>query len=170
MTTRIYYRCVDQYWPIEGDDEESAGSCAETLLIVSDIRSQIYEHWTGRHRTIHIVQKIILFRRFVNNIGIDGRVRFDRPSRRSNIRSTDYRYRKATTQRNALTVTRSAVPIILEEDRMSSLDQAAAHQLACSGRLASSTTRILLRPHTQVYGGSKAANEVTAADVDAKAA
>ena len=81
---------VDQYLAqIEGDEEEKRRIVRRyATLIVSDIRSQIYEHMDRKTQDIHIVQKdLILFRRFVKNIRKDGRVRFDRPfTDRANIR------------------------------------------------------------------------------------
>lgn len=113
---------VDQYLAqIEGDEEEKRRIVRRyATLIVSDIRTQIYEHMDRKTQDIHIVQKdLILFRRFVKNIRKDGRVRFDRPfTDRANIRKyLFYGYRKGYYTENAFdSDTERLFSIILEED------------------------------------------------------
>lgn len=113
---------VDQYLAqIEGDEEEKRRIVRRyATLIVSDIRKQIYEHMDRKTQDIHTVQKdLILFRRFVKNIRKDGRVRFDRPfTDKANIRKYLFTgYKKGYYTENAFDSDPERLfSIILEED------------------------------------------------------
>lgn len=113
---------VDQYLAqIEGDEEEKRRIVRRyATLIVSDIRKQIYEHMDRKTQDIHTVQKdLILFRRFVKNIRKDGRVRFDRPfTDKANIRKYLFTgYKKGYYTENAFdSDSERQFSIILEED------------------------------------------------------
>ena len=113
---------VDQYLAqIEGDEEEKRRIVRRyATLIVFDIRKQIYEHMDRKTQDIHTVQKdLILFRRFVKNIRKDGRVRFDRPfTDKANIRKYLFTgYKKGYYTENAFDSDPERLfSIILEED------------------------------------------------------
>lgn len=169
---------VDQYLAqIEGDEEEKRRIVRRyATLIVSDIRSQIYEHMDRKTQDIHIVQKdLILFRRFVKNIRKDGRVRFDRPfTDRSNIRKYLFTgYRKGYYTENAFdSDTERLFSIILEEDPdVIRWIKPPLNQLGLFWQAGQQyNPDFLVETATHKYMVEvKAANEVTAADVVAKA-
>lgn len=169
---------VDQYLAqIEGDEEEKRRIVRRyATLIVSDIRSQIYEHMDRKTQDIHIVQKdLILFRRFVKNIRKDGRVRFDRPfTDRANIRKYLFTgYRKGYYTENAFDIdTERLFSIILEEDPdVIRWIKPPLNQLGLFWQAGQQyNPDFLVETATHKYMVEvKAANEVTAADVVAKA-
>lgn len=169
---------VDQYLAqIEGDEEEKRRIVRRyATLIVSDIRSQIYEHMDRKTQDIHIVQKdLILFRRFVKNIRKDGRVRFDRPfTDRSNIRKYLFTgYRKGYYTENAFdSDTERLFSIILEEDPdVIRWIKPPLNQLGLFWQAGQQyNPDFLVETATHKYMVEvKAANEVTTADVVAKA-
>ena len=125
---------------------------------------------------IHIVQKdLILFRRFVKNIRKDGRVRFDRPfTDRSNIRKYLFTgYRKGYYTENAFdSDTERLFSIILEEDPdVIRWIKPPLNQLGLFWQAGQQyNPDFLVETATHKYMVEvKAANEVTAADVVAKA-
>lgn len=169
---------VDQYLAqIEGDEEEKRRIVRRyATLIVSDIRSQIYEHMDRKTQDIHIVQKdLILFRRFVKNIRKDGRVRFDRPfTDRANIRKYLFTgYRKGYYTENAFDSDPERLfSIILEEDPdVIRWIKPPLNQLGLFWQAGQQyNPDFLVETATHKYMVEvKAANEVTAADVVAKA-
>ncbi len=169
---------VDQYLAqIDGDEEEKRRIVRRyATLIVSDIRTQIYEHMDRKTQDIHIVQKdLILFRRFVKNIRKDGRVRFDRPfTDRSNIRKYLFTgYRKGYYTENAFDSDPERLfSIILEEDPdVIRWIKPPLNQLGLFWQAGQQyNPDFLVETATHKYMVEvKAANEVTAADVVAKA-
>jgi type III restriction enzyme len=169
---------VDQYLAqIDGDEEEKRRIVRRyATLIVSDIRTQIYEHMDRKTQDIHIVQKdLILFRRFVKNIRKDGRVRFDRPfTDRSNIRKYLFTgYRKGYYTENAFDSDPERLfSIILEEDHdVIRWIKPPLNQLGLFWQAGQQyNPDFLVETATHKYMVEvKAANEVTAADVVAKA-
>lgn len=169
---------VDQYLAqIDGDEEEKRRIVRRyATLIVSDIRSQIYEHMERKTQDIHIVQKdLILFRRFVKNIRKDGRVRFNRPfTDRSNIRKYLFTgYRKGYYTENAFdSDTERLFSIILEEDQdVIRWIKPPLNQLGLFWRAGQQyNPDFLVETATHKYMVEvKAANEVTSDEVIAKA-
>lgn len=169
---------VDQYLAqIEGDEEEKRKIVRRyATLIVSDIRTQIYAHMDRKTQDIHIVQKdLILFRRFVKNIKKDGRVRFDRPfSDKANIRKYLFTgYKKGYYTENGFdSDTERLFSIILEEDpEVIRWIKPPLNQLGLFWQAGQQyNPDFLVETATHKYMVEvKAANEVTAVDVVAKA-
>ena len=169
---------VDQYLAqIDGDEEEKRRIVRRyATLIVSDIRTQIFQHVERKTQDIHTVQKdLILFRRFVKNIRKDGRVRFDRPlTDRSNIRKYLFTgYKKGYYTENAFdSDSERLFSIILEEDTdVIRWIKPPLNQLGLFWQAGQQyTPDFLVETATHKYMVEvKAANEVTDADVVAKA-
>lgn len=169
---------ADQYLAqIEGDEEDKRKIVRRyATLIVSDIRAQIFEHVERKTQDIHTVQKdLILFRRFVKNIRKDGRIRFDRPfTDKANIRKYLFTgYKKGYYTENGFdSDTERLFSIILEEDpevirwikpplNQLGLFWQAGQQYNPDFLVETATHKYMLEV--------KAANEVTAQDVVAKA-
>ena len=169
---------VDQYLAlIDGDEEEKRRIVRRyATLIVSDIRTQIFQHVERKTQDIHTVQKdLILFRRFVKNIRKDGRVRFDRPfNDRSNIRKYLFTgYKKGYYTENAFDIDSERLfSIILEEDPdVIRWIKPPLNQLGLFWQAGQQyNPDFLVETATHKYMVEvKAANEVTDADVLAKA-
>ena len=169
---------VDQYLAqIEGDEEEKRRIVRRyATLIVSDIRTQIYAHMDRKTYEIHIVQKdLILFRRFVKNIRKDGRVRFNRPfTDKGNIRKYLFTgYKKGYYTENAFdSDPERQFSIILEEDPdVIRWIKPPLNQLGLFWQAGQQyNPDFLVETATHKYMVEvKAANEVTSADVVAKA-
>lgn len=169
---------VNQYLAqIDGDEEEKRRIVRRyATLIVSDIRTQIFQHVERKTQDIHTVQKdLILFRRFVKNIRKDGRVRFDRPfTDRSNIRKYLFTgYKKGYYTENAFdSDSERLFSIILEEDTdVIRWIKPPLNQLGLFWQAGQQyTPDFLVETATHKYMVEvKAANEVTDADVVAKA-
>ncbi|MBO4991325.1 MAG: restriction endonuclease, partial [Firmicutes bacterium] len=169
---------VDQYLAqIDGDEEEKRRIVRRyATLIVSDIRTQIFQHVERKTQDIHTVQKdLILFRRFVKNIRKDGRVRFDRPfTDRSNIRKYLFTgYKKGYYTENAFdSDSERLFSIILEEDSdVIRWIKPPLNQLGLFWQAGQQyNPDFLVETATHKYMVEvKAANEVTDADVVAKA-
>lgn len=113
---------VEQYLAqIDGNEEDKRKIVRRyASLIVSDIKTQIFEHTERKTEDIHIVQKdLILFRKFVKNVKKDGRVHFDKPfTDKSNIKKYLFTgYKKAYYTENSFdSDTERLFSIILEED------------------------------------------------------
>lgn len=169
---------ADQYLAqIEGDEEDKRKIVRRyTTLIVSDIRAQIFEHVERKTQDIHTVQKdLILFRRFVKNIRKDGRVRFDRPfTDKANIRKYLFTgYKKGYYTENGFdSDTERLFSIILEEDpEVIRWIKPPLNQLGLFWQAGQQyNPDFLVETATHKYMVEvKAANEVTAQDVVAKA-
>lgn len=169
---------VDQYLAqIEGDEEDKRKIVRRyATLIVSDIRAQIFEHVERKTQDIHTVQKdLILFRRFVKNIRKDGRVRFDRPfTDKANIRKYLFTgYKKGYYTENGFdSDTERLFSIILEEDpEVIRWIKPPLNQLGLFWQAGQQyNPDFLVETATHKYMVEvKAANEVTAQDVVAKA-
>lgn len=169
---------ADQYLAqIEGDEEDKRKIVRRyATLIVSDIRSQIFEHVERKTQDIHTVQKdLILFRRFVKNIRKDGRVRFDRPfTDKANIRKYLFTgYKKGYYTENGFdSDTERLFSIILEEDpEVIRWIKPPLNQLGLFWQAGQQyNPDFLVETATHKYMVEvKAANEVTAQDVVAKA-
>lgn len=169
---------ADQYLAqIEGDEEDKRKIVRRyATLIVSDIRVQIFEHVERKTQDIHTVQKdLILFRRFVKNIRKDGRVRFDRPfTDKANIRKYLFTgYKKGYYTENGFdSDTERLFSIILEEDpEVIRWIKPPLNQLGLFWQAGQQyNPDFLVETATHKYMVEvKAANEVTAQDVVAKA-
>lgn len=169
---------ADQYLAqIEGDEEDKRKIVRRyATLIVSDIRAQIFEHVERKTQDIHTVQKdLILFRRFVKNIRKDGRVRFDRPfTDKANIRKYLFTgYKKGYYTENGFdSDTERLFSIILEEDpEVICWIKPPLNQLGLFWQAGQQyNPDFLVETATHKYMVEvKAANEVTAQDVVAKA-
>lgn len=169
---------ADQYLAqIEGDEEDKRKIVRRyATLIVSDIRAQIFEHAERKTQDIHTVQKdLILFRRFVKNIRKDGRVRFDRPfTDKANIRKYLFTgYKKGYYTENGFdSDTERLFSIILEEDpEVIRWIKPPLNQLGLFWQAGQQyNPDFLVETATHKYMVEvKAANEVTAQDVVAKA-
>ena len=169
---------ADQYLAqIEGDEEDKRKIVRRyATLIVSDIRAQIFEHVERKTQDIHTVQKdLILFRRFVKNIRKDGRVRFDRPfTDKANIRKYLFTgYKKGYYTENGFdSDTERLFSIILEEDpEVIRWIKPPLNQLGLFWQAGQQyNPDFLVETATYKYMVEvKAANEVTAQDVVAKA-
>ncbi len=169
---------ADQYLAqIEGDEEDKRKIVRRyATLIVSDIRAQIFEHVERKTQDIHTVQKdLILFRRFVKNIRKDGRVRFDRPfTDKANIRKYLFTgYKKGYYTENGFdNDTERLFSIILEEDpEVIRWIKPPLNQLGLFWQAGQQyNPDFLVETATHKYMVEvKAANEVTAQDVVAKA-
>ena len=169
---------VDQYLAqIEGDEEDKRKIVRRyATLIVSDIRAQIFEHVERKTQDIHTVQKdLILFRRFVKNIRKDGRVRFDRPfTDKANIRKYLFiGYKKGYYTENGFDSDKERLfSIILEEDpEVIRWIKPPLNQLGLFWQAGQQyNPDFLVETATHKYMVEvKAANEVTAQDVVAKA-
>lgn len=169
---------ADQYLAqIEGDEEDKRKIVRRyATLIVSDIRAQIFEHVERKTQDIHTVQKdLILFRRFVKNIRKDGRVRFDRPfTDKANIRKYLFTgYKKGYYTENGFdSDTERLFSIILEEDpEVIRWIKPPLNQLGLFWQAGQQyNPDFLVETATHKYMVEvKAANEVTAQDVIAKA-
>lgn len=169
---------ADQYLAqIEGDEEDKRKIVRRyATLIVSDIRAQIFEHVERKTQDIHTVQKdLILFRRFVKNIRKDGRVRFDRPfTDKANIRKYLFAgYKKGYYTENGFdSDTERLFSIILEEDpEVIRWIKPPLNQLGLFWQAGQQyNPDFLVETATHKYMVEvKAANEVTAQDVVAKA-
>lgn len=169
---------ADQYLAqIEGDEEDKRKIVRRyATLIVSDIRAQIFEHVERKTQDIHTVQKdLILFRRFVKNIRKDGRVRFDRPfTDKANIRKYLFTgYKKGYYTENGFdSDTERLFSIILEEDpEVIRWIKPPLNQLGLFCQAGQQyNPDFLVETATHKYMVEvKAANEVTAQDVVAKA-
>lgn len=169
---------ADQYLAqIEGDEEDKRKTVRRyATLIVSDIRAQIFEHVERKTQDIHTVQKdLILFRRFVKNIRKDGRVRFDRPfTDKANIRKYLFTgYKKGYYTENGFdSDTERLFSIILEEDpEVIRWIKPPLNQLGLFWQAGQQyNPDFLVETATHKYMVEvKAANEVTAQDVVAKA-
>lgn len=169
---------VDQYLAqIEGDEEDKRKIVRRyATLIVSDIRAQIFEHVERKTQDIHTVQKdLILFRRFVKNIRKDGRVRFDRPfTDKANIRKYLFiGYKKGYYTENGFDSDKERLfSIILEEDpEVIRWIKPPLNQLGLFWQAGQQyNPDFLVETATHKYMVEvKAANEVTAWDVVAKA-
>lgn len=169
---------ADQYLAqIEGDEEDKRKIVRRyATLIVSDIRAQIFEHVERKTQNIHTVQKdLILFRRFVKNIRKDGRVRFDRPfTDKANIRKYLFTgYKKGYYTENGFdSDTERLFSIILEEDpEVIRWIKPPLNQLGLFWQAGQQyNPDFLVETATHKYMVEvKAANEVTAQDVVAKA-
>lgn len=169
---------ADQYLAqIEGDEEDKRKIVRRyATLIVSDIRAQIFEHVERKTQDIHTVQKdLILFRRFVKNIRKDGRVRFDRPfTDKANIRKYLFTgYKKGYYTENGFdSDTERRFSIILEEDpEVIRWIKPPLNQLGLFWQAGQQyNPDFLVETATHKYMVEvKAANEVTAQDVVAKA-
>lgn len=169
---------ADQYLAqIEGDEEDKRKIVRRyATLIVSDIRAQIFEHVERKTQDIHTVQKdLILFRRFVKNIRKDGRVRFDRPfTDKANIRKYLFTgYKKGYYAENGFdSDTERLFSIILEEDpEVIRWIKPPLNQLGLFWQAGQQyNPDFLVETATHKYMVEvKAANEVTAQDVVAKA-
>lgn len=169
---------ADQYLAqIEGDEEDKRKIVRRyATLIVSDIRAQIFEHVERKTQDIHTVQKdLILFRRFVKNIRKDGRVRFDRPfTDKANIRKYLFTgYKKGYYTENGFdSDTERPFSIILEEDpEVIRWIKPPLNQLGLFWQAGQQyNPDFLVETATHKYMVEvKAANEVTAQDVVAKA-
>lgn len=169
---------ADQYLAqIEGDEEDKRKIVRRyATLIVSDIRAQIFEHVERKTQDIHTVQKdLILFRRFVKNIRKDGRVRFDRPfTDKANIRKYLFTgYKKGYYTENGFdSDTERLFSIILEEDpEVIRWIKPPLNQLGLfwqAGQQYNPDFLVETAMHKYMVE-VKAANEVTAQDVVAKA-
>lgn len=169
---------ADQYLAqIEGDEEDKRKIVRRyATLIVSDIRAQIFEHVERKTQDIHTVQKdLILFRRFVKNIRKDGRVRFDRPfTDKANIRKYLFTgYKKGYYTENGFdSDTERLFSIVLEEDpEVIRWIKPPLNQLGLFWQAGQQyNPDFLVETATHKYMVEvKAANEVTAQDVVAKA-
>lgn len=169
---------ADQYLAqIEGDEEDKRKIVRRyATLIVSDIRAQIFEHVERKTQDIHTVQKdLILFRRFVKNIRKDGRVRFDRPfTDKANIRKYLFTgYKNGYYTENGFdSDTERLFSIILEEDpEVIRWIKPPLNQLGLFWQAGQQyNPDFLVETATHKYMVEvKAANEVTAQDVVAKA-
>lgn len=169
---------ADQYLAqIEGDEEDKRKIVRRyATLIVSDIRAQIFEHVERKTQDIHTVQKdLILFRRFVKNIRKDGGVRFDRPfTDKANIRKYLFTgYKKGYYTENGFdSDTERLFSIILEEDpEVIRWIKPPLNQLGLFWQAGQQyNPDFLVETATHKYMVEvKAANEVTAQDVVAKA-
>lgn len=169
---------ADQYLAqIEGDEEDKRKIVRRyATLIVSDIRAQIFEHVERKTQDIHTVQKdLILFRRFVKNIRKDGGVRFDRPfTDKANIRKYLFTgYKKGYYTENGFdSDTERLFSIILEEDpEVIRWIKPPLNQLGLFWQAGQQyNLDFLVETATHKYMVEvKAANEVTAQDVVAKA-
>ena len=169
---------ADQYLAqIDGDEEDKRKIVRRyATLIVSDIRAQIFEHVERKTQDIHTVQKdLILFRRFVKNIRKDGRVRFDRPfTDKANIRKYLFTgYKKGYYTENGFdSDTERLFSIILEEDpEVIRWIKPPLNQLGLFWQAGQQyNPDFLVETATHKYMVEvKAANEVTAQDVVAKA-
>ena len=169
---------ADQYLAqIEGDEEDKRKIVRRyATQIVSDIRAQIFEHVERKTQDIHTVQKdLILFRRFVKNIRKDGRVRFDRPfTDKANIRKYLFTgYKKGYYTENGFdSDTERLFSIILEEDpEVIRWIKPPLNQLGLFWQAGQQyNPDFLVETATHKYMVEvKAANEVTAQDVVAKA-
>jgi len=169
---------ADQYLAqIEGDEEDKRKIVRRyATLIVSDIRAQIFEHVERKTQDIHTVQKdLILFRRFVKNIRKDGRIRFDRPfTDKANIRKYLFTgYKKGYYTENGFdSDTERLFSIILEEDpEVIRWIKPPLNQLGLFWQAGQQyNPDFLVETATHKYMVEvKAANEVTAQDVVAKA-
>ena len=169
---------ADQYLAqIEGEEEDKRKIVRRyATLIVSDIRAQIFEHVERKTQDIHTVQKdLILFRRFVKNIRKDGRVRFDRPfTDKANIRKYLFTgYKKGYYTENGFdSDTERLFSIILEEDpEVIRWIKPPLNQLGLFWQAGQQyNPDFLVETATHKYMVEvKAANEVTAQDVVAKA-
>lgn len=169
---------ADQYLAqTEGDEEDKRKIVRRyATLIVSDIRAQIFEHVERKTQDIHTVQKdLILFRRFVKNIRKDGRVRFDRPfTDKANIRKYLFTgYKKGYYTENGFdSDTERLFSIILEEDpEVIRWIKPPLNQLGLFWQAGQQyNPDFLVETATHKYMVEvKAANEVTAQDVVAKA-
>ena len=169
---------ADQYLAqIEGDEEDKRKIVRRyATLIVSDIRAQIFEHVERKTQDIHTVQKdLILFRRFVKNIRKDGRVRFDRPfTDKANIRKYLFTgYKKGYYTENGFdSDTERLFSIILEEaPEVIRWIKPPLNQLGLFWQAGQQyNPDFLVETATHKYMVEvKAANEVTAQDVVAKA-
>lgn len=169
---------ADQYLAqIEGDEEDKRKIVRRyATLIVSDIRAQIFEHVERKTQDIHTVQKdLILFRRFVKNIRKDGRVRFDRPfTDKANIRKYLFiGYKKGYYTENGFDSDKERLfSIILEEDpEVIRWIKPPLNQLGLFWQAGQQyNPDFLVETATHKYMVEvKAANEVTAQDVVAKA-
>lgn len=169
---------ADQYLAqIEGDEEDKRKIVRRyATLIVSDIRAQIFEHVERKTQDIHTVQKdLILFRRFVKNIRKDGSVRFDRPfTDKANIRKYLFTgYKKGYYTENGFdSDTERLFSIILEEDpEVIRWIKPPLNQLGLFWQAGQQyNPDFLVETATHKYMVEvKAANEVTAQDVVAKA-
>ena len=169
---------ADQYLAqIEGDEEDKRKIVRRyATLIVSDIRALIFEHVERKTQDIHTVQKdLILFRRFVKNIRKDGRVRFDRPfTDKANIRKYLFTgYKKGYYTENGFdSDTERLFSIILEEDpEVIRWIKPPLNQLGLFWQAGQQyNPDFLVETATHKYMVEvKAANEVTAQDVVAKA-
>lgn len=169
---------ADQYLAqIEGDEEDKRKIVRRyATLIVSDIRAQIFEHVERKTQDIHTVQKdLILFRRFVKNIRKDGRVRFDRPfTDKANIRKYLFTgYKKGYYTENGFDSDAERLfSIILEEDpEVIRWIKPPLNQLGLFWQAGQQyNPDFLVETATHKYMVEvKAANEVTAQDVVAKA-
>lgn len=114
---------VEQYLPQIDSDPEQQRKIARRYasLIVNDIRKQIYEHMDKKTYDVHIVQKdLILFRKFNKSVKKeDGLVKFDKPfTDKSNIKKYVFTgYKKSYYPMNAFdSDTERLLSIILEED------------------------------------------------------
>lgn len=169
---------ADQYLAqIEGDEEDKRKIVRRyATLIVSDIRAQIFEHVERKTQDIHTVQKdLILFRRFVKNIRKDGRIRFDRPfTDKANIRKYLFTgYKKGYYTENGFDSDKERLfSIILEEDpEVIRWIKPPLNQLGLFWQAGQQyNPDFLVETATHKYMVEvKAANEVTAQDVVAKA-
>lgn len=169
---------VEQYLAqIEGDEEDKRKIVRRyASLIVTDIRKQIFAHSERKTEDIHIVQKdLILFRKFVKNVKKDGRIRFDKPfTDKANIKKYLFTgYKKAYYTENAFdSDTERLFSIILEEDpdvirwikpplNQLGLFWQAGQQYNPDFLVETTNSKFMVEV--------KAANEVTADDVVAKA-
>lgn len=113
---------VEQYLAlIDGDEEEKRKIVRRyASLIVSDLKTQIYEHMERKTDEVYLVQKdLIMFRKFVKSIKEDGKVVYNKPfSDKQNIKKYLFTgYKKSYYPENSFdSDTERLFSIILEED------------------------------------------------------
>lgn len=113
---------VEQYLAlIDGDEEEKRKIVRRyASLIVTDLKTQIYEHMERKTDEVYLVQKdLIMFRKFVKSIKEDGKVVYNKPfSDKQNIKKYLFTgYKKSYYPENSFdSDTERLFSIILEED------------------------------------------------------
>lgn len=169
---------VDQYLSqIDSDPEQQRKIVRRyASLIVSDIRKQIYEHMDRKTSDVHIIQKdLILFKKFNKSLKKDGQVKFDKPfTDKTNIKKYLFTgYKKSYYPQNAFdSDTERLFSIILEEDPdVIRWIKPPLNQLGLFWQAGQQyNPDFLVETKDGKYMVEvKAANEVTAADVVAKA-
>ena len=169
---------VDRYLSqIEGSEEDKRKIVRRyAKIIVDDIRKQIYAHMERKTYDVHLIQKdLILFKKFVKSIKKDGQVKFDKPFYdKSNIKRYLFTgYKKSYYPENAFdSDTERLFSVILEEDpEVLRWIKPPLNQLGLFWQAGQQyNPDFLVETKTGKYMVEvKAANEVTADEVIAKA-